>query len=108
MELHINNSISSIGLIIQNVSFHPGDPSEKVEEKLPIAESGSGPGSLKFITSLAAIIGISIGLILVLLAVVRTGSVLHPSYLGNRDRQEDLQQIRSPDDTATIQGKVCR
>lgn len=101
MELHINNSISSIGLIIQNVSFHPGDPSEKAEEKFPIAESGSGPGSLIFITSLAAIIGISIGLGLVGLAVLKTRAAQHPFYLANTG---DLQHITSLEDVRSIQG----
>ena len=106
-ELQLQNSMSSIGLILQNIFLRPEDPNDKIPEKFSVQETGDG-GYMLSITAIATVIGISIGLILVLLAVVRTGSILHPFHLGNRDRQEDLQQIRSPDDTPTIQGKVFR
>ena len=96
-ELHINNSISSIVLTILNVAVHPEDPSEKVGEMISLQESGSGSGSghMKFITSLATIIGISIGLGLVGLAVLKTRAGHHPFHLGNT---EDLQHITSSED----------
>ena len=101
VELHINNSISSLGLIIQNLAFHHEDPSEKLGEKFSIPESGSGSGYMIFITCLATIIGISIGLGLVGLAALKTRASHHPFYLGNTG---DLQHITSSEDITIIQG----
>ena len=103
-ELHADNSMSSIGLIIQNVAFQSEDPSQKFEEKFSIQDSGSGSGSgyMIFITSLATVIGISIGLGLVGLAVLKTRAGHHPLYLGT---SEDLQHITEPEDVTIIQGK---
>ena len=95
VELHINNSISSLGLTIQNVAFQHGDPSEKFS----IPESGSGSGYMIFITCLATIIGISIGLGLVGLAVLKTRAGHPPFYLGNSG---DLQHITCSTEDITI------
>ena len=105
-ELNINNSISSIGLTILNVAVHPEDPAEKVGEMIS-QESGSGSGSghMIFITSLATIIGISIGLGLVGLTVLNTRAGQHPFYLGTSGSGSgDLQHITSSEDITIIQG----
>ena len=104
VELDINNSTSNIGLVIQNVSFQPEDTSEKLGEKFSVKDVGYGYGSghIIFITTLATIIGISIGLGLVGLAVLKTRVGHHPLYLGT---SEDLQHITSTEDITIIQGK---
>ena len=93
--LQINHSMSSIGLIIRNVAFYPEDPHENLGEKFSIKDSGFGHGSIIFITTLATIIGISIGLGLVGLTVLKTRAGHHPFHLGNT---EDLQHITSSED----------
>ena len=100
--LQINHSMSSIGLIIQNVEFYPEDPHENLTDKFSIEDSGHGYGYIIFITTLATIIGISIGLGLVGLAVLKTRVGHHPLYLGT---SEDLQHITSTEDITIIQGK---
>ena len=100
--LQINHSMSSIDLIIRNVAFYPEDPHENLGEKFSIQDSGFGYGSIIFITTLATIIGISIGLGLVGLAVLKTRVGHHPLYLGT---SEDLQHITSTEDITIIQGK---